>query len=67
LRCYIKVPHVYRGLSGRCVLMQEWVEGRKLTDLIADPTTIPLRAKLVQTLLNSYMVRRCRLTMSRPW
>jgi predicted unusual protein kinase regulating ubiquinone biosynthesis (AarF/ABC1/UbiB family) len=57
VRGAIKVPHVYRGLSGRCVLTQEWVEGRKLTDITADPTTGPLRAKLVQTLLNSYMVQ----------
>ena len=57
MRRYVKVPHVFRGLSGRCVLTQEWVTGRKLTELIADPTSLPLRAKLVQTLLNSYMVQ----------
>ena len=39
------------------MLTQEWVNGRKLTDITADPTTGPLRAKLVQTLLNSYMVQ----------
>ena len=48
---------MFRGLSGRCVLTQEWVEGRKLTDITSDPSTGPLRAKLVQTLLNSYMVQ----------
>lgn len=57
VRGAVKVPHVFRGLSGRCVLTQEWVEGRKLTDITSDPTTGPLRAKLVQTLLNSYMVQ----------
>ena len=57
VRGAVKVPHVFRGLSGRCVLTQEWVEGRKLTDITSDPSTGPLRAKLVQTLLNSYMVQ----------
>jgi predicted unusual protein kinase regulating ubiquinone biosynthesis (AarF/ABC1/UbiB family) len=57
VRGAVKVPHVFRGLSGRCVLTQEWVEGKKLTDITDDPTTGPLRAKLVQTLLNSYMVQ----------
>ena len=57
VRGAVKVPHVFRGLSGRCVLTQEWVEGRKLTDITSDPSTGPLRSKLVQTLLNSYMVQ----------
>ena len=57
VRGAVKVPHVFRGLSGRCVLTQEWVTGRKLTEITADPTTGPIRAKLVQTLLNSYMVQ----------
>ena len=57
VRGAVKVPHVFRKLSGRCVLTQEWVEGRKLTDLGDDPASAPLRAKLVQTLLNSYMVQ----------
>ena len=57
VRGSVKVPHVFRGLSGRCVLIQEWVEGRKLTDITSDPSTGPLRAKLVQTLLNAYMVQ----------
>ena len=57
VRGAVKVPHVFRGLSGRCVLVQEWVEGRKLTDITSDPSTGPLRSKLVQTLLNSYMVQ----------
>ena len=57
VRGAVKVPHVFRKLSGRCVLTQEWVEGRKLTDLDDDPASAPLRAKLVQTLLNSYMVQ----------
>ena len=39
------------------MLVQEWVEGRKLTDITSDPSTGPLRSKLVQTLLNSYMVQ----------
>ena len=52
-----RCPTCSRGLSGRCVLTQEWVEGRKLTDITSDPSTGPLRAKLVQTLLNSYMVQ----------
>jgi predicted unusual protein kinase regulating ubiquinone biosynthesis (AarF/ABC1/UbiB family) len=37
--------------------LYRYVEGRKLTDITSDPTTGPLRAKLVQTLLNSYMVQ----------
>ena len=45
---HVKVPHVFRGLSGRCVLTQEWVTGRKLTEITADPTSGPMRAKLVQ-------------------
>ena len=57
VRGSVKVPHVFRGLSGRCVLIQEWVEGRKLTDITSDPSTGLLRAKLVQTLLNAYMVQ----------
>ena len=57
VRGAVKVPHVFRGLSGRCVLTQEWVVGRKLTEITDDPTSGPLRAKLVQTLLNSYMVQ----------
>ena len=57
VRGAVKVPHVFRGLSGRCVLTQEWVVGRKLTEITDDPASGPLRAKLVQTLLNSYMVQ----------
>ena len=57
VRGAVKVPHVFRGLSGRCVLTQEWVTGRKLTEITADPASGPVRAKLVQTLLNSYMVQ----------
>ncbi|EEH53841.1 uncharacterized protein MICPUCDRAFT_20744, partial [Micromonas pusilla CCMP1545] len=57
VRGAVKVPHVYRGVSGRRVLAQEWVDGKKLTEITSDPSTGPLRAKLVQTLLNAYMVQ----------
>ena len=58
VRGAVKVPHVFRGLSGRCVLTQDVGGGTKAD---GDRRTIPpraqLRAKLVQTLLNSYMVQ----------
>ena len=54
VRGSVKVPHVFRGLSGRCVLIQEWVEGRKLTDITSDPSTGPLRAKLRTLTLGTF-------------
>lgn len=57
VRGTIKVPHVFLGLSGRQVLTQEWVDGRKLTEIEASNTNKETREKLVETLLNSYMVQ----------
>ena len=37
VRGAVKVPHVFRGLSGRCVLTQEWVVGRKRRRSRDDP------------------------------
>ena len=55
VRGSIKVPHVFQSVSTRKVLTQEWVTGRKLTEL-AD-TKKETREKLVETLLNCYMVQ----------
>ena len=57
VRGTIKVPHVFLSLSGRQVLTQEWVNGRKLTDIEVSNTTEETRKKLVETLLNSYMIQ----------
>ena len=57
VRGTIKVPHVFLSLSGRQVLTQEWVNGRKLTDIEVSNTTEETRKKLVKTLLNSYMIQ----------
>ncbi|CEF98426.1 Importin-beta, N-terminal domain [Ostreococcus tauri] len=56
VRGSIKVPHVYRSVSTRKVLTQEWVTGRKLTE-IDENTSKETREKLVETLLNAYMVQ----------
>jgi predicted unusual protein kinase regulating ubiquinone biosynthesis (AarF/ABC1/UbiB family) len=57
VRGTIKVPHVFRSCSTGKVLTQEWVAGRKLTEIEASNTNKETREKLVETLLNSYMVQ----------
>lgn len=57
VRGTIKVPHVFQSVSTRKVLTQEWVMGRKLTEIEASNTNAETREKLVETLLNSYMVQ----------
>lgn len=57
VRGTIKVPHVFQSVSTGKVLTQEWVMGRKLTEIEASNTNAETREKLVETLLNSYMVQ----------
>ena len=59
VRGAIKVPHVFREISDRQVICQEWVVGQKLTEIAMDNSekSLAIRKKLVETLLNSYMVQ----------
>jgi predicted unusual protein kinase regulating ubiquinone biosynthesis (AarF/ABC1/UbiB family) len=59
VRGAIKVPHVFREISDRQVICQEWVVGQKLTEIAMDNSekSLAVRKKLVETLLNSYMVQ----------
>ncbi|WP_205587089.1 AarF/UbiB family protein, partial [Pseudomonas aeruginosa] len=59
VRGAIKVPHVFREISDRQVIVQEWIVGEKLTEIAMDnsPESLKIRKKLVETLLNSYMVQ----------
>ena len=59
VRGAIKVPHVFREISDRQVICQEWVVGQKLTEIAMDnsESSLAVRKKLVETLLNSYMVQ----------
>lgn len=55
----IKVPAVFDDLSSRYVMVSEWVDGRKLTELAVDnsPEGLGLRRDVVTKLLYSYMVQ----------
>eukprot|EP00873_Tetraselmis_striata_P035626 jgi/Tetstr1/455890/TSEL_042679.t1 len=55
----IKIPQVFDDLSSRYLMVSEWVEGRKLTELATDnsPEGIDFRRDVVKKLLYSYMVQ----------
>ncbi|KAK3244688.1 hypothetical protein CYMTET_45716 [Cymbomonas tetramitiformis] len=59
VRGIVKIPKVYLEYSSRHAIVQEWVEGRKLTDLQEDfsPESAALKKSVVTKLLNSYMVQ----------
>ncbi|CAM9549029.1 unnamed protein product, partial [Hapterophycus canaliculatus] len=54
----IKVPAVHRGMTTRYVLVTEWVDGEKASNLEAEsPAGKACLATLQATLLNSYLVQ----------
>jgi predicted unusual protein kinase regulating ubiquinone biosynthesis (AarF/ABC1/UbiB family) len=58
VRDSIVVPHVFTPLSSRGVLVAQWVDGTRLSDIPRDtPEGKATRARLVRTLLLSYMTQ----------